>query len=334
MRLMSIYTSLDHIGGAGNVCVSLHQGLLETGKFKSGKIVSKTSFEELALVYKQSLKPEDYQKFNIKSIFKQSEEWIIISHHRKLTTYLILMSKLYRKKMKLIHIAHNVFENLKYFTLFPKTTIAVSKAVEKNLKSYFNLSNTQVIYNGIKPPEEINSRKYNPNNIIITLPAIIWEVKQQLLIADFLKDKMPKNIILQFAGNGPDFDALKKIVKRHSQLKALGYIENVSALYKESDYVLLFSKIEGLPLSLIEAQSYGVPIICNNVGGNLEILKPDKNGFYVADLEALSSRIQSLENVNSDIYNSMKQASLNNFNQNFRFDIMIERYMKVIRKLC
>lgn len=334
MRLMSIYTSLDYIGGAGKVCVNLHLGLLETGKFKSGKVVSKTSFKELADVYKQFLKPEDYQKFYIKSIFKQSEEWIIISHHRKLTTYLILMSKLYRKKLRLIHIAHNVFKNLKYFTLFPETTIAVSKAVEKNLQSYFKQSNTQVIYNGIKSPEEVNTRKYDPNNIVITLPAIIWEVKQQLLIADFLKDKMPENITLQFAGDGPDLEALNKIVKNQSQLKTLGYIEDINTLYKKSDYVLLFSKIEGLPLSLIEAQSYGVPIICNDVGGNLEILEPHKNGFYVANLEALLSLFQSLGDINSDTYKFMKQASLNNFNQNFRFDIMIEEYMKVIQKLC
>lgn len=333
MRLISLYTYLNDVGGAQNLCVTLHNELMKTEVFREGKVSSFTDYETLAPVYKKQVSPETYIKFKAYTLIQDGEKTIFLSHHRKMTTYLIGLSKLLRKEITIVHVAHITLESLKYVSLFPKYTIAVSKKVAQNLKEYFNVNNVEVIYNGVSPVKYDLDKKYHPNSITITLPASIDSRKQQLVLVEYLKDKLPKQITIQFAGEGPDIEKLKALIAHDKQFKVLGHVENMQSLYKTTDYVLLFSKSEGLPLSLIEAQSYGIPIICNDVGGSLEILNPDVNGFFTDSLPELLECLSNLPEVDVVTYEEMREHSLENFKNNFPFDQMIQKYTAYLKEV-
>lgn len=64
-------------------------------------------------------------------------------------------------------------------------------------------------------------------------------------------------------------------------LKELGYHHNVIKLFQEADIVVLPSYREGLPRSLLEAASCGLPIVTTNVPGCNDVVVDKVNGFLV-----------------------------------------------------
>jgi len=58
-------------------------------------------------------------------------------------------------------------------------------------------------------------------------------------------------------------------------------VDNMEFEFNNANFTMLYTEREGLPVSLIESCKYGVPIICNDVGGNLEIVEHGVNGYVV-----------------------------------------------------
>lgn len=74
-------------------------------------------------------------------------------------------------------------------------------------------------------------------------------------------------------------------VNPNVKIKLLGKLSNreVHEFYKKNpvDLFINVSKSEGLPVSIMEAISYGIPVIATNVGGTSEIVN-DKTGFLIS----------------------------------------------------
>ena len=59
------------------------------------------------------------------------------------------------------------------------------------------------------------------------------------------------------------------------------WIKDIPAFNAGMDIICLTSKNEGTPVSLIEAQATGVPVITTNVGGVQDIIDQGNTGFVV-----------------------------------------------------
>lgn len=81
-------------------------------------------------------------------------------------------------------------------------------------------------------------------------------------------------------------------------------------LLNKVDAYILPSYHEGLPISILEAMSYSLPIISTNVGGIPEILKNGENGFIITpgDKDAIYRAILELMN-NEKLRMDMGKAS-------------------------
>jgi L-malate glycosyltransferase len=60
-----------------------------------------------------------------------------------------------------------------------------------------------------------------------------------------------------------------------------GFETDMSAFYKRIDVFMNTSLHEGIPLSVLEAMSYGIPIVAPKVGGFQEIIEDNVYGFLV-----------------------------------------------------
>ena len=105
----------------------------------------------------------------------------------------------------------------------------------------------------------------------------------------YASEKINKEIIWTHIGDGPERKKLEALA--HSKLKRnnimyefLGYLPHNDVLnYYLSNPVDVFintSSSEGLPVSIMEAMSFGIPVIATNVGGTSEIVDND-NGFIL-----------------------------------------------------
>ncbi len=335
MKIISVYSHFKNVGGAQKVCLDVHYGLLELNKDSQGFVSSFDDYKTIDSKYIKRISKDDFIKFSAYKLIKKYTNFIFISHHRKTTTFLVATAKLLKKKIKIIHVAHNEFSTLKRFTFLPENIVAVSQKVKDNHMKYFNLEpkSITVIFNGFKPEKSIiRNKKFDKKNIIIGLPGRITEVKQQVEIVKFLKNELQTYIHIVFAGDGIMLPQLKSLIKQDNRFEALGLIENMTEFYENLDFVLLFSKKEGLPLSLIEAQAYGIPIICNDVGGNLEILEDKHNGFLVNSFNELAETLNNIVELKEMEYERLSKNSIGVFNKKFSFNKMIKSYDTYIKE--
>ncbi|BBD58440.1 group 1 glycosyl transferase [Nostoc sp. HK-01] len=92
----------------------------------------------------------------------------------------------------------------------------------------------------------------------------------------------------------------------------LGWVnsEKRNELLSSADVFILPSYNEGLPMAILEAMAWGLPVISTPVGGIAELVISDKNGFLVApgDIEQLSQAMRSLIE-NEDLRRAMGELA-------------------------
>lgn len=89
-------------------------------------------------------------------------------------------------------------------------------------------------------------------------------------------------------GDGPNFNNLKELAQRrlakNIDFEFKGRMSNPEVLlYYQKHQPEMFinvSSTEGVPVSIMEAMSFGIPVIATNVGGNSEIVN-EKNGILL-----------------------------------------------------
>lgn len=117
-----------------------------------------------------------------------------------------------------------------------------------------------------------------------------------------------------FGGDG-DVVQVNEIIKQNDLENIAvfqGWVngEKKERLLNMADAYILPSYNEGLPISILEAMSYSLPIISTNVGGIPEILKNGENGFIMSpgDKDAMYRAILELMN-NEKLRLDMGKAS-------------------------
>lgn len=145
-----------------------------------------------------------------------------------------------------------------------------------------------VIHMGVRVPEIITESKASSGLLTIAVTANLLEVKghEHLIEAcSILLRKGVRNFRCTFYGEGPFRTRLKNLIKKRgiaSYIEMPGAIahEKLMEMYKgrKVDLVVLPSIItpqgehEGIPVALMEAMAYGIPVISTNTGGIPELL--------------------------------------------------------------
>jgi len=95
------------------------------------------------------------------------------------------------------------------------------------------------------------------------------------------------------------------------------------------------SETEGIPVSIMEAQSAGIPVLATNVGGTSEIVDQE-NGFLVPNdfgVENISSLIIDYLNSDSSIIYTKRVKSYENWNKNYNAQKNYSLFEKEIKAL-
>lgn len=85
-------------------------------------------------------------------------------------------------------------------------------------------------------------------------------------------------------GTGEDDAALRAQAEQlglGDRVRFLGYVGDMPALWPAIDCLLLTSRYEGLPITILEAMACGVPIVASNLDGMREILRDEENADLV-----------------------------------------------------
>ena len=84
--------------------------------------------------------------------------------------------------------------------------------------------------------------------------------------------------------------------KERATFQFTSWIKEIDLLNAGMDIICLTSKNEGTPVSLIEAQASGKPIVSTNVGGIENVIIPNKTALLsqVGDLNQFSNNLTQL----------------------------------------
>ena len=109
---------------------------------------------------------------------------------------------------------------------------------------------------------------------------------------------VPEDVHLAIAGDGPCKSALQQQSAASGLSKRihfLGHVEQMACFYQSLDVFCLPSRHEGMPLSPLEAQACGVPVVVTRVGGTSEVVCPDTGRLVEAgDAPGLADCLQQV----------------------------------------
>lgn len=114
----------------------------------------------------------------------------------------------------------------------------------------------------------------------------------------------------------------------------VGHVENVAAIYNMTDILIAPSRREALSLTLLEASSFGLPIVATDVGGIGEAVENKETGILV-DSEnpiALASGIETLLSDN-EMRSDMGNKARKRYDSLFSLAIMIDKTTSVYQSV-
>ncbi len=186
-----------------------------------------------------------------------------------------------------------------YWPLRPQALENLNKLflISQNAKKYIqnrypNFSNKLTVARlGVEKPSFITTSSRDNIFRIVSCSSIVPLKRIELLLEGVAKSaqQRPHQIFeWHHFGGGKEKEFLQEKVRKLFPSNAngvlLGFLPNEKILtfYKENpiDIFINVSETEGIPVSIMEAISCGIPIIATNVGGNPEIVS-DKNGILL-----------------------------------------------------
>jgi len=196
---------------------------------------------------------------------------------------------------------------------------------------------SRLIYNGIAENQKGPSHLREELGIPVGIPIIVFVARlsepkdpsfavkvSACLVGNGIEHK------LLMVGDGPKRQECESLVEElglRGRVLMLGHRSDVRTLLMEADIFCLFTKWEGLPISVIEAMFAGLPVVANAVGGIPELVEQGKNGFLLDefDVQKAAGFIARLI-IEKDLRQAMGNASRAAALQRFSLGSMVEGY--------
>lgn len=219
-------------------------------------------------------------------------------------------------------------------SLYPCSEHGVNYIKEKYNGLNINLS---VRYLGTNDHGEKNYKQDEPIYSIVSCSNII-ELKRIDKIINALSMINDIQIRWFHYGDGPLLSQIKenakKKLKNNVQYTFWGNIPNKNLLeeYKSKDFYLFInlSSSEGLPVSIMEAQSFGIPCIATDVGGTKEVVN-EKTGILlpknVSD-EEITKAIRSMCLMDRERYLKLRKSTRFSWSIKFNAEINYSKFIK------
>tara|TARA_B100001175_G_C19488730_1_gene631386 strand:+ start:438 stop:1577 length:1140 start_codon:yes stop_codon:yes gene_type:complete len=229
--------------------------------------------------------------------FVMKNEYVLVCSKSLSEEYFMIL----KRKYKYIQ---NGIDNQKY--------IPSSRKFKKELRCKLSLPLNKKIY--------ISVGKLNPGKNI------------DFLVSLFSSWEYLKNSILIILGNGVNIKKIRKKVENNKNIKLYGQVDKVISFLQLSDFYISSSKGEGLPNSVLEGMSIGLPCLLSDIPAHNEILKNSNAGllFKNNNIQDFKKKLKELEKLD---FNKLSNNSIKHINKYFSAKIMTKKYQKFYKEV-
>ena len=261
----------------------------------------------------------------------------ILSGKKLIYTFHGIHTKCHKKIYKLFYLLYEYIfgfiDSYKVFVSASEKNYAVQKKI--------TFTNSIIINNGV---EEVSKKqkcddiikKYNikkNDKIVICIGRL---VPQKNIIEVLKIAKLLPNLRFFVLGGGPLFSELYeyKVFNKIDNLTFTGEINNVFKFLSVGHLYLSTSIYEGHPISILEAMSFGLPIVASKVIGNIDTLDQGKSGYFytLGNFRQASQLIRKITN-DKKISRKMGKESFKKQQDNFTANLMAQKYNNLYLKL-
>ncbi|MBR1740728.1 MAG: glycosyltransferase family 4 protein [Lachnospiraceae bacterium] len=175
-------------------------------------------------------------------------------------------------------------------------------------------------------------------NALITVGRLI-PMKGIDYLAHIAKNLLPAHPDWKWyvIGDGDGKIFLEKIIQKYhleKQLILTGRIENVAPYLEKSKIYVMTSRTEGLPMCLLEAKTYKLPIVSFDIlTGPNEIIEHKKNGYLISafDYKEMTKKLHKLM-VNPTLIEQFSLHAQDNI-EKFQMDKILCKWENLLRHL-
>lgn len=215
--------------------------------------------------------------------------------------------------------------------------IVLSKGVQDYFKETYGRE-TRFIPNGVNRPEvreaALITEKFGlvRDAYILFLGRLVPEKGLRYLIRAFRKVETDKKLVI--AGGSSDTDSfakeLKELAKGDERILFTGFVQGqlLDELYSNAYIYTLPSDLEGMPLSLLEAMSYGNCCLVSDIPECAEVVEDKALIFKKSDVNDLKAKLQDVCDHPEKVDGYKRQAA-DFICQKYNWDDVVKKTMEL-----
>lgn len=230
-----------------------------------------------------------------------------------------------------------ILEGEKKAVKYADEIIVLSKAVQMYFKDKYNRS-TVYIPNGISKPKlvqaELITTKFDlkKDQYILFLGRLVPEKGLRYLIEAFKHVKTDKKLVI--AGGSSDTNGFEQEIRdmaaNDNRILFTGFVKGklLEELYSNAYLYTLPSDLEGMPLSLLEAMSYGNCCLVSNIPECAEVIENHGVMFKKSDVTDLKDKLQMLCD-NQNIVKKYKTSASDYICNKYNWDEIVKKTLEL-----
>lgn len=217
--------------------------------------------------------------------------------------------------------------------------IVLSKCVQQYFSDTYGRK-TVFISNGVERPKTLPTKlikeKYglDKDSYILFLARIVPEKGLQYLIEAFKQTETDKKLVI--AGGSSDSDAFMKQIKNmsvgDSRIIFTGFVQGqiLGELYSNAYIYCLPSDLEGMPLSLLEAMSYGNCCLTSDIAECAEVVEDKAVLFQKGNVASLQEKLERLCQ-HPDRVEQYKKGAVDFICNKYDWDKVVQKTLEIYR---
>jgi len=217
--------------------------------------------------------------------------------------------------------------------------IVLSKGVQDYFRDTYGRE-TKFIPNGVNRPivrePQIIKEKFglNKDEYILFLGRLVPEKGLRYLVEAFKKVKTDKKLVI--AGGSSDTDEfaneLRKMAKDDDRIIFTGFVqgEELDELYSNAYVYTLPSDLEGMPLSLLEAMSYGNCCLVSDIDECASVVEDKAMVFKKSDVDDLREKLQQACD-KPKMVKKYKEEAADFICEKYNWDDVVDKTMELYR---
>lgn len=214
--------------------------------------------------------------------------------------------------------------------------------LSKNVQTYFKEiygRDTNYIPNGIDKQEKVSPKiitdKYGlqGKDYYLFLARIVPEKGLHYLIDAYEQLDTDKKLVIAGGSSHTDvyFEQIQDRCKNNPDIIMTGFVQGreLAELFSNCYVYVLPSDIEGMPLSLLEAMSYGANCLVSDIPENLEVVRDKAFSFEKSNVDSLVKSMEQLEDLSEEKMNQLGVEIQCHAEENFGWNDVTMQTMKL-----